>query len=120
MPGHVVLAILGALYWRINMPVALVAIWINNPLTIIPIYGSGYFLGLLMLGRHPPHIPGKVTTEWLWSELRHNSLPFWLGCTVEGLVLAIVAYFALDLAWRLSIRGRWKLRQLEREERKQG
>lgn len=117
IPGHTVLAVLGALAWRINMPVALVAIWINNPLTIIPIYWSGYILGLHMLGRHVQRMPSQITLDWLLGELRRNSMPFWLGCLTEGLVFAFVAYFTLDLAWRLSIRGRWKMRQTERHER---
>jgi hypothetical protein len=36
---------------------------------------------------------------------------------VEGVVFAIVAYVLFDLAWRLSISGRWKIRANERKER---
>ena len=122
VPGHMLLAVLGALYWRINMPVAVAAVWINNPLTFGPIYFVAYKLGKWLLD--PFHLTASdnevATKVWHTPELSHT----WhaikavlLGCTVEGLVLAVVAYGVFDLAWRLSIHGRWKLRKMEREDR---
>lgn len=120
VPGHMAFAVLGALYWRINLPVAVAAVWINNPLTFGPIYFVGYKLGRWLLD--PFHLGGaaghdSVTHVWHAPELTHT----WhaieavlVGCVVEGLIFASVAYTVFDLAWRLSIRGRWRLRTLER------
>jgi hypothetical protein len=121
VPGHMVLAVLGALYWRINMPVAVAAVWINNPLTFGPIYYVGYRLGRLLL--NPLH-PNQMVRDPAEHAMRTPELTHaWhaieatlLGCVVEGLVFAIVAYLVFDLAWRLSISGRWKLRKNERSE----
>ena len=120
VPGHMVLAVLGALYFRINMPVAVAAVWINNPLTFGPIYFVGYELGRLLLNpfhpgqenrdvTHVPHAP-ELTHTW------HAIEAVLLGCIAEGLIFAVVAYVLFDLAWRLSISGRWKLRNMERDE----
>ncbi|HEX2666741.1 MAG TPA: DUF2062 domain-containing protein [Gammaproteobacteria bacterium] len=122
IPGHMIMAVLGALYWRMNLPVAVAAVWVNNPLTFGPIYYIGYKLGAWLLNPFHPGLVVKepVTRAWRVPELTHtwNAIKaFLLGCTVEGLVLALVAYIVFDLAWRLSIRGRWKLRKLEREGR---
>jgi uncharacterized protein len=121
IPGHMVLAVLGALYWRINMPVAVAAVWINNPLTIGPIWYFGYKLGRLILNPLHPNRDGHEAVNHsmrapelirAWHMLEETLL----GCVVEGLVFAIVAYVVFDLAWRLSIRGRWKIRTNERIE----
>jgi hypothetical protein len=121
VPGHMVLAVLGALYWRINMPVAVAAVWINNPITFGPIYYVGYKLGRLLLNPLHPNQTARDPAEHVMRtpELTHA----WhaieatlLGCVVEGLVFAVVAYVVFDLAWRLSISGRWKLRADERSE----
>lgn len=124
IPGHMVMAVLGALYWRINIPVAVAAVWINNPVTIGPIYYVGYRVGrhvmdLLHLGEDPK---GAIVHPWLVPELSkawHILEPLLLGGVIEGLVFAAVAYAAFDLVWRLSIHGRWRLRQKARRERGQ-
>jgi hypothetical protein len=119
MPGHMLLAVLGAIYWRVNLPVAVAAVWINNPLTIGPIYYFAYKLGKwLMLALHMElEAKGPLTKPWQVQDLNrawHILAPTLLGGFVEGMIFAFFAYLSLDLAWRLSIRGRWKLRQAER------
>ncbi|MGE5625801.1 MAG: DUF2062 domain-containing protein [Bacillota bacterium] len=122
IPGHMVMAVLGALYWRINMPVALAAVWINNPLTIGPIYFAAYELGkhvldVLHLGDEPK---GAIVHPWLAPELSkawHILEPVLLGGVIEGALFAVAAYAAFDLAWRFSIRGRWLRRQKLRREK---
>ena len=115
IPGHMVMAVLGALYWRINMPVALVAVWINNPLTFGPIYFVGYKLGHWLL--YPfglAHASTKEGSGLVGPELAHTMRALeslLLGCVVEGLILSLLDYTAFDLAWRFSIRGRWRRRQ---------
>lgn len=118
-PGHSVFAVLGALYWRLNLPVALAAVWVNNPFTIWPIYFFAYKLGSWLLQHKPRRFPDQISIEWVISEFRHIWAPLWLGGMVEGLFFALIGYAALDVAWRLSIAGRWKLRQAERRERDQ-
>jgi len=121
VPGHTVLAVLGAIFWRMNLPVAIAAIWINNPLTIVPIFLAAHRLGTWtlelvhldleardrMLGTGP--IP-ELTRAW------HILEPTLLGGMMEGLIFGLVAYSVLDLAWRVSINSRWRLRKLERTE----
>ena len=119
VPGHMVLAVLGALYWRINMPVAVAAVWINNPLTFGPIYYLGYKLGKFLLNPLHPNLetrsaPSQVLHTPELSHVLHAAESVLLGCVTEGLIFAVVAYAVFDVAWRLSIRGRWKLRQAER------
>jgi uncharacterized protein len=45
IPFQMILVGLGALYFRVNLPIALTACWITNPLTVIPIYGASWKLG---------------------------------------------------------------------------
>lgn len=127
MPGHMLLAVLAALYWRVNLPVAVAAVWINNPLTIGPIYFIAYKLGrwLMLMLHMEQDLKAPFAKPWQMQDLNrawHILEPTLLGGFMEGVAFALVAYLSLDLAWRLSIRGRWKLRQAERrtkeEERK--
>ncbi len=117
VPGHSVLVVFAAIYWRVNLPVAFASVWVNNPLTFGPIYYFGYKLGAWLLQHRARRFPDKITLDWLMTEFKHIWAPLWLGGVVEGLLFALIGYAALDLAWRLSIAGRWKLRQVERRER---
>lgn len=123
VPGHTVLAVLGALYFRINLPVALAAVWINNPITFGPIYYLGYILGRFLLNPfHPTRETREVNQAIHLPELAHiwhRVEELMLGSVVEGVVFAIVAYVVFDVAWRLSISGRWKLRQNQRRDARQ-
>ena len=39
------LALIGALIFRANVPMALGLTWITNPLTTLPIFYTGYYIG---------------------------------------------------------------------------
>lgn len=114
IPGHMVLAVLGALYWRFNLPIAVVSVWANNPLTIGAIYYFSYKLGTTILQLKPHPFPEHLSFSWLLSEFRHIWAPLWLGCILMGLLFAFAGYIGLRLAWSVSIRGRWLKRQRER------
>ncbi len=105
LPIHPLLAAGGAILLRVNLPVALVAVWINNPLTIAPIYYSGYVLGSFLLGQ-----PATETTDWqilivegLW--------PMAAGLACMGSLFALLAYFGLNAFWRWSILMRFRRRR---------
>ncbi len=105
LPIHPLLAAGGAILIRVNLPIALVTVWINNPLTIAPIYYSGYVLGSFLLGQPPPE-----TTDWqvlivegLW--------PMVVGLLCLGSLLAFLGYFSLNAFWRWSIGMRFKQRR---------
>lgn len=114
IPGHMLLALLGALYWRLNLPLALVAVWFNNPFTIAPIYYLNYRLGAALLHLKPHHFPDELSLSWLIAEFSRIWEPLWLGCIIAGMLLAIIGYAVLSLVWQISIRLRWHKRQQER------
>jgi len=48
--------------WGANMPIAIALIWLSNPLTIIPLYYSYYWLGTVILPG-PPRSYADVAAE---------------------------------------------------------
>lgn len=116
--GLHILMVLGlALLLRANKFVAVVFIWVNNPLTMAAIYYPSYLLGrtILQLFRHNTassnvqamEILNKFSASasflgifhrqfWqnLFELLLNNGKELWLGTTLIGLTAAIAGYFA--------------------------
>jgi len=105
LPIHPLLAVAGAILMRVNLPVALVTVWINNPLTIAPIYYSGYVLGSFLLGQPP-----SGTTDWRLL-IAEGLWPMVIGLLSLGSLLALLSYFGLNMFWRWSIGWRFKQRR---------
>lgn len=105
LPIHPLLAVGGAVLMRVNLPVALVAVWINNPLTIAPIYYSGYVLGSFLLDQ-----PARETMDWQILIVK-GMWPMATGLLCLGSLFALLAYFGLNAFWRWSIRMRFRRRR---------
>lgn len=102
-PGHMLIAALLALWLRVNIPVAVAAVWTSNPLTMGPMYYAAYELGQRILGEEKKPFIFEMSFDWLISGFLAIWQPLILGCLILGLVLSFLGYVILDLAWRASI-----------------
>ncbi|HVA55806.1 MAG TPA: DUF2062 domain-containing protein [Gammaproteobacteria bacterium] len=117
VPGHTPLAMLGALYWRFNLPLAAIIVWFNNPFSFGPIYYFSYRLGASLLHLKPHKFPDGLSLSWLISEFSRIWEPLWLGCIIVGSLLALIGYVVLSITWQISIRLRWTQRQQARAQK---
>lgn len=103
IPGHMLVAILLAILFRFNLPVATLTTLVSNPVTMGPMYYAGFELGRVILGQ-PPHVfEFEMSITWLAERFASVWLPMLLGCILLGALLAILGYLILDLVWRASI-----------------
>jgi uncharacterized protein (DUF2062 family) len=103
IPGHVLVAVLGSLLLRCNIPVAALTTFIVNPLTIGPIYYFGYRVGAKLLGLAPGKFNIDLSIDWLTSTFVSIWQPLLLGCVLVGAIVALIAYILLDVFWRFSL-----------------
>jgi uncharacterized protein (DUF2062 family) len=117
IPGHTPLALLLGLLLRANLPVALLAIWVVNPLTLAPILYGEYLLGNYLLGV----TPGDFSLGSSWAEMRtlmaRTWRPVWFGAIVSGLLFAVLGYGLTNAAWRAHTLRRYGRRIEERNRR---
>lgn len=133
LPGQMLLALIGALMWRANVPMALGLTWITNPLTTLPIFYAGYYVGAQLLGE--PMISlrliGRMIADfslWLLSnganpfETYQDSFSlsaFCLGLTLLAIVTSLVCGLAFRIIWRYKTVSTWQKRQkTERQARR--
>ncbi len=114
MPGHMLAAGTIAVWWRVNMPIAMAATWLSNPLTIGPILYAGYKNGVVLTGADEVPFNVELSWEWLLSGITQILKPLWVGSTVLGLAVATVVYTLLNLAWRIYLTYRFRTRNARR------
>lgn len=113
LPAHVVLAALMAVALRVNLPVTLTAVFITNPLTMVPLYMAAYWVGALLLGIDMQPRTSNQSLQAFW----HGPFwqPFLLGCLVLGLAIAVLGYVLLGALWHTSLVRKYHQRKRERK-----
>lgn len=106
IPGQTALAGVLAVYLRVNVPVALLASLISNPLTMGPLYYGAYRLGGALLGgrRTEPVGMPEMPLEAPASQLGDVIVPLLLGCAVLAVVFSAAAWLLINWLWVTSIR----------------
>jgi uncharacterized protein len=98
-----------ALLLRVNLPVTMAAIWLTNPVTILPLFYGALIIGTRLSGSQATiHFDGSMAglgalVEQLW-------LPFVLGCAVSGVIAGCLGYAAVSVLWRWQVNVRWNRR----------
>jgi uncharacterized protein len=115
IPAQSLVAGVLAVVLRVNLVIAIVMVWITNPLTMPPIFYFCYRLGAWLLGRPLPGPAFEPRLAWFWERLEVIWAPFLLGSVLTGTVLAITGYFAVHLLWRMHIIRTLQQRRVRRE-----
>lgn len=103
LPIQMALAGVIALALRVNLPLAVVSVWITNPVTIGPMYWSAWYLGAALLDVHYTPVRFEASFAWVTGEFVRIWKPFGLGCAILGILSAGLAYAACRLAWRYHV-----------------
>lgn len=112
VPFQMLLAAIGAIYFRYNVLIAVPMVWLSNPVTIPPIFYFCYRLGALLLGVETGEFHFELTFEWLMSGLIYVWQPLLLGCCIAGAVAATIGFAFMRLMWRYHIWTHIKQRRL--------
>ncbi len=123
IPGP--LQMLGAgiacLFFRVNLPVALVTTLYTNPLTIVPLYLIAYELGSFVLrssAAHPVTPPPEM--DWAhagqWTQAMGEwaiglGPPLAFGVLLLACLLAVVGYVVVRMLWSAHLRRAWHRRR---------
>jgi uncharacterized protein (DUF2062 family) len=114
VPGQMVLAAGAAVLLGYNLAIAVVSVWITNPITAPPIFFAAYKLGAHLLDRAPRAVEFEMSMDWFLSEFGVIWEPLLLGGVILGLLSAVVGNLVVRGLWRLHVIRRWKERQARR------
>jgi len=125
LPGQMLLALIGALIFRANVPMALGLTWITNPLTTLPVFYAGYYIGakILDVPMISLRIIGRMISDfslWIISDGANPFITykgtvsiaaFCLGLTILAVISSIVCGLVFKAVWRYKTVTSWQKRQ---------
>lgn len=115
VPVQMLLAGIGAIALRVNLPAAMLATFWSNPLTMPVIFYFNYCVGVWLLGSAPMQIDGGVLSmDTLYALGGQVLLPLFLGSLLVGLAAAALVYVVVIGWWRNSLSRHLKRRRLQR------
>ncbi len=114
IPMQMLVAAILAIVARVNIPVAVLGVWVTNPLTLWPLFYLAYRLGAVIL-----QIPIQVWPEtYDVVDILQSVGNAWeatlYGGVILGLSLATLAYIAVGLIWRFQAVIRYRDRRKNR------
>jgi len=95
LPAQMLLAAICAVYFRANLPLSIMLVWISNPLTMPPIFYFCYVVGGRLL-QQPIQFNEPTLSEYLMNIWQ----PFMLGCVVLASCGALIGYVVVMVGWR--------------------
>ncbi|WP_227674572.1 DUF2062 domain-containing protein [Psychrobacter jeotgali] len=124
LPGQMLLALIGALIFRANVPMALGLTWITNPLTTLPIFYAAYYIGakIIDVPMISIRLIGRMIADFSLWLLSNGSNPFityrgtvsitafCLGLTILAIVTSVICGLAFKAIWRYKTVSSWQKR----------
>ena len=103
LPGHTLMAVLLAMAFRVNIPVAILATLICNPLTLGPMFYLAYIVGFNLLGMEPQPFEFELSIAWVREGFVDSWQPLVVGSLLLGSTISLLGYVGLNLLWRASL-----------------
>jgi uncharacterized protein len=99
--GQALCACVAVLLLRANLPAAVFATFVSNPLTTPAIVLAGYHVGVFVLGDAGPVADSALDALPLVDRLMAMGEPLLLGLTIMASTSAVLCYLGVTAVWRL-------------------
>ncbi|MAD57931.1 MAG: ATP-binding protein [Porticoccus sp.] len=116
LPGQTVIVAILALIFNSNLPIAIILIWISNPLTIAPILFFTYSVGVLLLGIEFINFTVEFSWSWIITQGKLILMPLVFGSIITGIFFGGISYVTVNQLWRWKVHRNWIARQKQRKD----
>ena len=87
---HTLMSFIGGFVFKLNKVAIFAAPWIVNPLTIIPIYGTGTAFGAWILGYHKRYNIQEIDVGNSFMALKECGLPLFYSFMLGNMILSVI------------------------------
>lgn len=109
-PFQMATAAILALWLRVNLPIAVGAVWVTNPVTMGPIFYGEYRLGAWLLNVPTGDWTFELSWRWLSEEASRIWEPMLLGTLIFASLSAVLGYVILNQIWIVAVMRRYQER----------
>ena len=110
IPLHTLLAAVLAVVFSSNILLSIALVWVNNPITIVPIYYYTYKIGSFITGMELD--PSFVFTwEYMLDNLTSTTIALWVGGLIIAPIAGILGFIAILLIYKYKAFKRIKRRR---------
>lgn len=102
MPFQMLLVVGMIFILKFNVPIALLMVWLSNPLTMPFMYYAEYMTGVHLLGMD--QLVVELSLDWFENNFSHIFIPLYTGTLFYMLTLAPFVYFVVNWLWIRSVR----------------
>ena len=119
LPIHMLMALLLALLYRINLPVTIAAVWIANPITVAPMFMFALKIGGIVTAHEVQFSELHFDASWATVHTMFSQLwqPLVVGCLLCGLSAGAIGNVSVRWLWRLHLLRRLRQRRQRRHTR---
>ena len=94
VPIHILLAGILAVTFSANLLLSLLVVWVNNPITIVPIFYFTYKLGASIIGvEMDPEF--EFSFGYLMDNFWSATLALWVGGLITSIAASTLGYFSV-------------------------
>ena len=94
LPVHTLLAAILAVIFSANILLSMLIVWVNNPITIVPIFYFTYKLGSSIIGIEMD--PGfEFSFSYLMENFATATLALWVGGLIASTIAATLGYVSI-------------------------
>lgn len=111
IPMQTIFSALTAIWLKANLPLAIIFVWVTNPLTMTPIYYLAYKLGSVLLDQEPQKITFEFSIQWLVQTFVHIWQPLMAGSLLLGCCAATIGNITILTLWKISSLRKWRRKQ---------
>ncbi len=114
VPIQMLIAAALAVLFRCNLPIAVVLVWVSNPLTYPPMFYFAYRLGAWLLDMRLETDQVHMNLDWWIGNLDNIGYPMLLGALLCGWVAGVTGFVVVRILWRYHVIRRWQERRARR------
>lgn len=114
MGAHMILGIIAASLFKVNLPLLLLCVWISNPITYPFLLFFYYYMGCFLLGMEVQY---RINGE-MFAVLLGISKPLWVGSLFIASLLSLLSYYVTLIFVSIERKLRHKIILLKRGNKK--